>query len=195
MNAGTAAINAMSAWVTLFVFLPTIAHGQPATGPAAPCANRFPYGPQQFLKKLLAVADEADPDAVPAKFQNAFGMKFRPAITKCPQTQFYTVTKCDWYAHVIIVTVADPKLSEEARAFVVLGDPPLPLSFGDLVRGECLSSTFAEKSLTASGWEGGVTLGEFVTWVYRRGHTKLDFDATRVTPDRDCISTIKIFYQ
>jgi hypothetical protein len=46
---------------------------------------------------------------------------------------FYNAMKCDWYAHVIVVTAAEPKLSGGARAIVVLGDAAQPLSFGDPV--------------------------------------------------------------
>jgi hypothetical protein len=102
--------------------------------------------------------------------------------------RFYNAMKCDWYAHVIIVTAAEPKLSGRARAIVVLGDAAQPLSFGDPVWDDCLSSVLAEKLLAASGWKSGVILGELVTWVYRKGHTRLDFAAVEVAPDRDsCI--------
>src|ERR1700676_4519558 len=96
----TVMISAAAFSITLLI----VAHSQHAASPATPCAGPFPYGPEQFLEKLLLVADEVDPDAVAAKFQQVFAMKLRfEAREHEPGFPTYEATECEWYAPVLIV--------------------------------------------------------------------------------------------
>ena len=190
-------MKAIFAWVTVFFVLPAVVHGQQAKGPPASCIDRFPYGAKLFLERLLMVADEADPYAVPAKFQQVFGVHLPRAIVRDGQTFAYDAMRCDWYAPVHSGTIGDPKLADGVRVFLVVGDMPKPLLFEGSGHDECLSSELADRSITASGWKGGPIVDESVSWEYRKGHTRLNFEANgRVTPDSvACVTEIFIRYQ
>lgn len=196
MSASPAAINTISALVAIFLFLPTIAHGQPATGPAASCANRFPYEPKQFLEKLLTVAEEADPYSIPAKFQLIFGMKFSAADVKDAQSFSYETTACEWYTHVQIGTSSNLSLARGVRVFLSLGEFHIPLRFGNAHHDECLSITVASNSVTAAGWKGGSIELPAVVWLYRKGHTALEIRAVGSgAPDGGpCVTEMVVAY-
>ena len=197
MSASPAAINTISALVAIFLFLPTIAHGQPATGPAASCANRFPYEPKQFLEKLLTVAEEADPYSIPAKFQLIFGMKFSAADVKDAQSFSYDATACEWYTHVQIGTSSNLKVSGGTRVFLSVGEFQKPLRFGDAHRDECLSREVASNSIVAAGWTGGPIENPVVFWAYGKGHTRLEIMVKGGTTPNGvmCVTEILVRYQ
>ena len=189
-------MKAILAWAAVFVVLPAVVHCQQAKGPGASCIDRFPYGPKQFLERLLTVADEADPYAVPAKFQQVFGMKLPRATVQNAQAFTYDVMRCDWYTPVHTGTMSS-KFADSAQVFLIVGDMPKPLLFSASGRDECLSSELTDRSMTASGWKGGPIAANSPYWEYRKGGTRFNFQANRgVTPDGvACVTAIFIRYQ
>ena len=199
MRGEWAVMRAMTIAALAFsIALPVVAHSQRAASPATGCVDPFPYEPRQFLEKLLVVADEVDPYAVPAKFQQVFAMKLRVKAREAdPQFPIYTVTECEWYTRVLIASVVDRRLSPKSRVVLLIGNVPQELTFRDSRRGECLSSEIADKSLVASGWSGGIVRSEKITWIYRKGRAELSFAANGIKPGGivACVSVINIRYQ
>jgi hypothetical protein len=176
--------------------LPIVTHSQGVAPPTNPCLKQFPYGPEKFLEKLIAVAGEVDSENVLHKFQESFGVKLHYMETKDHLIHTYNVTRCEWYAHVIIASATDAELTAGAKILLTLGDSPQSLSFGDSLEKKCLSANMLEQSLTVSGWEGGARSGETVTWDYRKGPTRLRFGASGATPEHGpCVSVITVGYQ
>lgn len=196
MSARLAVINAMSAWVTFFVLLPTIAHGQPTPGPVTSCTNRFPYGPRQFLEKFLTVAEEADPYSTAAKFQLIFNMKFSASDVKDAQSFHYHVAACEWYTHVQIETSSNLNVSRGVRVLLSVGEFHKPLRFGDAHHDECLSIEVASNSVSASGWKGGPIELPAVVWIYRKGHTALEIRAvgSGAPNGGPCVTEMEVAY-
>jgi hypothetical protein len=192
-NSRPVAINALSVWVAISVSLATISHGQPETGPAASCTKRFPYGAERFLEKLIVVADEVNPDSVVNTFQHVFDVSLRVVEKIDYQLRIYNAAGCEWYAHVVIGTGLDQKVSGGERVVLILGDFPSPLLFGSH-GDECLSSKLADKLLTASSWKERLLSGELV---YRKGSTKFEYFASgKMRADDDsCISSITIRFR
>lgn len=173
---------------------PRVAYGGAATAEATSCAKLFPYEPEQFLAKLLAVSDETDLYAVPATFQHAFEMKLPHAIIKDAKTFAYDALPCEWYARVHVMSVDERKPGSATRAYLSIGELPQPLLFGE--SNECLSSDLATKSVEANGWHGGLLPGEVVAWGYRKGHALINFiPVGKVTPSgSDCVSNITVIF-
>ena len=198
MSASPAPINTISALVAIFVFPPTIAHGQPATGPAASCGNRFPYGPESFLEKLLIVANESEAAAVPATFQRVFNMKLRKTPATGDSLIFgYGATSCEWYARILIIWTRDANLSAGIPAYVRIGDLPKPLLFDGPLRDNCLSVELADRSLKSSGWKDGITAeADVAMWIYAKSHAELTLFVTGAA-DRSmrCVSELSLIYR
>jgi hypothetical protein len=183
----------------LSIALPVVAHSQHAASLATPCASPFPYGPEQFLEKLLVVADEVDPDAVAAKFQQVFAMKLRFEARKPPRFPTYEATECEWYAPVLIVPmpVVEPKPSPQVRTLLSVGSRLQTLLFRGSTADQCLSPRLAQKSLAAAGWQGGVVPTDTINYLYRKGHAELSFAAIGVQaagPVVACVPEITIRY-
>jgi hypothetical protein len=181
--------------------LPIVAHSQHAASPAARCGNPFPYGPEQFLKKLLVVAEEADPHGhvVAAKFQQVFAMKLRYEAREHEPDKLptYEATECEWYAPVMIVAGVEPKPSPQEQTLLSVGDRLHPLLFHGAAADQCLLRGVAEKSIAAAGWQGGVVMTDTLNWLYRKGHAQLSFDAIGVQlagPVVACLSDITLRY-
>jgi len=165
--------------VAALAAVPVIAHGQHAAPSATRCANPFPYGPEQFLDKLLVVADEIDPhaSAVAAKFEQVFSMKLRFEAREHEATKFptYESTECEWYAPVVIAAVIETKPSPQERTLLSVGNRSQALLFHAPAANECLSPGLAEKSLVAGGWHGGSVPTDTIRYLYRKGHAELSF--------------------
>lgn len=188
-------------WISFFCALPAIAHGQHTEGQMASCASRFPYGPEQFLDKLLSVARETDPhaSAVVAKFQQVFAMNLRFEARKHEPTKFrsYEATDCEWYAPVVIVAVVEPKPSSQDGTLLSVGDQLHELLFHGAAADQCLTRELAEKSIAAAGWQGGVFMTDTLNWLYRKGHAELSFDVIGVKSAGTvvaCVSEITLRY-
>lgn len=184
----------------LLLASPAIVFGRSAAGPVASCAHRFPYGPEQFVEKLLMVAGEVEADAVRAKFQQTFGVTLRLLPRKNPRVLTYNAPECEWYTQVSITSVDDTKLSllTLTRVSLSVGDLSRRLLFDGPRGDECLRVLFIGKSLTTSGWMGGLQpSGEIASWIYRRRRTRLVLATTdwSVNPDTACVTRISVLYQ
>jgi hypothetical protein len=178
--------------------LPVVAYSQQAASPATACATPFPYGPKQFLEKLLVVADETDPQAVAAKFQQVFTTKLR-IETRAGDPHFptYEATWCEWYAPVAIVSVVETGQSPQVRTLLSVGSRPRTLRFRGPGAEECLSPGLARESLAAAGWQGGVVPTDKINWLFRKGQARLSFAAIGVQLAGGvvaCVSEMSIRY-
>jgi hypothetical protein len=187
-------------WAGFLLGLPASDYCQSAAGPTASCASRFPYGPEQFVEKLLTVAGEVEADAVLAKFQQSFGLTLRSLPRKNPRISTYSATECQWYTRVLITSVEDAKLSQLTltRVSLSVGDLSRRLLFDGPRGDECLRVVFVNKSLTTSGWTAGPRpSGEIASWIYRKGRTKLVFSTTdwSVNPEPACVTEITVLYR
>jgi Ca2+-binding RTX toxin-like protein len=199
-----AELKARPAWAAVFVVLlgqmlfvmsPAFAYGQPDATPTTACANKFPYRPEQFLEKFLALTGESDPYTVPATFQHIFEMKLSHAIVRGTRVFSYDAMPCEWYTHVHIMTLSDSRSG--TRVFLSIGDLPQPLLFVDSEREKCLSVDLVTKSMEASGWRGGSLEGSYVVWGYRKGSVLVNLQANgRKTPySPECVTNITVNYK
>ena len=164
----------------------------------ASCAGRFPYSPEKFLENLLVVAGESDVTAVPTAFERVFATKLRKTPLLYDSGSFtYGITGCEWYSDVLISRTHNPKISHGILTEVRIGHFPGALLFAGPQWGECLTIESADKSLTTSGWKGGlVPAGEAVMWEYRTSHAKVVLRTGQdVKPGSRCISVVYLgFY-
>lgn len=174
-----------------------VAYGGTSTAPTAPCVDRFPYGPEQFLAKLLVVVDEQDPYAIPAKFQQIFDMKFPRSKIRKAKDFSYDAVPCAWYAPVHIVTSNYPKLEHGVGVLMEMGNILKPFLFNSRAQDECLSVGLADRLMTVSGWKGGAVGDESESWSYRKGHVRLGLEAISVRPDGAvlCVTMVSMRYE
>jgi hypothetical protein len=179
------------------IALPVIAHSQHAAPPATPCANPFPYEPERFLEKLLVVADEVDPSAVAAKFQQVFAVKLRVVAREGePQFPSYEATWCEWYAPVVIVSLVQSNPSPQVHTLLSIGTRLRTLLFLGTRGEQCLSLGFAKKSLAAAGWRDATVLTDTIHWSYRKGHAQLSLNGSVIRPGDTvaCMSEISLHF-
>lgn len=195
-------VRKMSISVAALTALPIVAHSQHAAPSASHCARSFPYGPEQFLDKLLMVASEAEPhaSAVAAKFQKVFAMKLRFEAREHESGGFptYEATECEWYAPVVVVEVVEPRSAPHVRTLLSIGSRPQVLLFRGLAADQCLSPGLAQKSLAAAGWQGGVVPTDTINYLYRKGNAELGFTPIGIKPAGAvvaCVPEITIRYQ
>jgi hypothetical protein len=129
---------------------PALTHAEEA------CTTRLPCTEEGFVTRLLTVADETHPAAVPGALDQAFGVE----LTR----------------HTLVFVSAMLETSERFGVvrFVRLGDTWYPLSFG--TPGACVTFEPLDRLLQADGWQGGRTEGaqsKSEVWVYRKGRTQL----------------------
>jgi hypothetical protein len=139
-----------AARLLLMAAVPTLAH------PGEACATRLPCTAEAFVERLLTVADETRPAAVPGALDQAFGVE----LTR----------------HTLVFVSAMLETSEPFSVvrFVRLGDTWYPLSFG--TPGACVTFEPLDRLLQADGWQGGRTQGAHrhsEVWVYRKARTQL----------------------
>jgi hypothetical protein len=123
---------------------------QPCCAPARPCR------PDEFVKLLLRVADETDPQAVLRDFDQVFGVGLA------------------LHTRVLVSAMLDRPARNNVLRFVRLGDPWYPLSFGNA--DDCLGFEPIDRLLRADGWQGGRTASgagaPAEAWVYQKGSTQ-----------------------
>jgi hypothetical protein len=161
------------------------------------CMKHFPYTPEEFMRKLLLVANEADPYAVPAKFEQAFDVKLHPYGTASPRQFIYkSPESCEWYTQVRVSTSGDLKITAGTRVFLEIGTNEQSLNFGDPHGAQCLSTELVDRALKADGWSGGPVVWEIVTWGYRKGRAKIGFlPGGSTTPDGPrCLNEVTVGY-
>lgn len=139
-----------AACLLLMAAVPALAHAEEA------CATRLPCTQEAFVERLLTLADETRPAAVPATLDQAFGVE----LTR----------------HTLVFVSAMLETSEPFSVvrFVRLGNTWYPLSFG--TPGACVMFEPLDRLLQADGWQGGRTQGaqrHSEVWVYRKARTQL----------------------
>ena len=141
----------------------------------------LPSTAEQFVARLLMVADAGAPAEVPADFDRAFGVELA------------------LHTRVLVSAPLEGESRHDVKRFVRLGDEWYPLSFG--ASGVCLTYGTLEALLKADGWEGGAAQapgrpGE--RWLYRKARTQLLAEAARDTDPAtavDCIGSILISFR
>jgi hypothetical protein len=128
----------------------------PSGADQASGAPARPSSPDEFVQRLLRVADETDPQAVLRDFEQVFGVELA------------------LHTRVLVSALLDLPARNNVLRFVRLGDPWYPLSFGNA--DDCLGFEPLDRLLRADGWQGGRTAGvagaPAEVWVYQKGRTQ-----------------------
>jgi hypothetical protein len=164
----------LAAWALALIALP-------ASADQAAGASGLPSTAEQFVARLLMVADARAPADVPSDFDRAFGVELA------------------LHTRVLVSGSLEGDSKHGVTRFVRLGDEWYPLSFG--ASGACLTYGTLEPLLKADGWEGGAAQaparpGE--RWLYRKARTQLLAEAARDTDPAtavDCIGSILISFR
>ncbi|HXO63354.1 MAG TPA: hypothetical protein VN882_01520 [Steroidobacteraceae bacterium] len=122
-----------------------------AAGAAQPqaCGEPSPCTAGEFGARLVKLADEQDPNAVPGAFDDAFGVGLAR------------------HTRVLISTALPTEGQNNVRRFVQLGDTWYPLSLG--VAGECVSFELLDRLLKADGWARSRTTAPGAeVWTYQK---------------------------
>jgi hypothetical protein len=192
----------LALWVLSLAFGSADARAQAASMPTAGeklCMRNFPYSAEEFLKKLLLVANEADPYTVPAAFEQSFDMKLHPYGQVAPREFIYQTlpTACEWYAQVHIYTSSDLKVSEGVRVQLGMGAIAQPLTFDAPSGVECLSTEAIARILQADGWSARHVEWEITLSIYSKGRTTIEFLPNgRQTPNGPaCLTQLTVNYR
>jgi hypothetical protein len=163
------------------------------------CMKSFPYSAAEFLRKLLLVANEADPYAVPARFEQAFDMKLHPYGQASARSFIYQTSSgsCEWYTQVHINSSSDLKISGGVRVQLGMGAIAQPLTFDDPRAAECLSTESIDRVLQADGWSAQHVDWEIVLWSYRKGRTTIQFlpNGSRTPNGPECLTELTVSYR
>jgi hypothetical protein len=150
----------------------------PGGAQAAACCSQPPGSAEQFVARLLRVADETQPARVATDFQAVFG------------------TQLARYTRVLVSELMSASRNGVAR-FVQLGEADRPLRFDASDR--CISFAVLADGLRADHWEGGMTeVPGFPgrTWHFLKGGTQLTADAaTGRGAAAACVGTIVITFR
>jgi len=189
-------------FVLSLALTPGNARAQAASIPPAPeklCMKHFPYSAGEFLRKLLLVVNEADPYALPARFEQAFDMKLHPYGQASARSFFYQTSSgsCEWYTQVHINSSSDLKISGGVRVQLGMGAIAQPLTFDDPRGAECLSTESIDRVLQADGWSAQHVDWEIVLWSYRKGRTAIEFLPNgSATPNGPaCLTQLTVSYR
>jgi hypothetical protein len=146
----------------------------PDSSKSVACGAPFPFSAEEFMKKLLFVADQSDLRALPKKFEEAFSVHLHETISDDGRTfhagiagrkfEAGALVGCEWYTHVYIGTSDDLNVKDGLHVVVSLGEPPA-FKFGDQ-DWACLRPELLKKMLETDGWTAGVNAG-FETVIYR----------------------------
>ena len=125
----------------------------------------------------MLVANEADPYAVPARFEQAFDMKLHPYGQASARSFIYQTSSgsCEWYTQVHIYSSSDLKISGGVRVQLGMGAIAQPLTFDDPREAECLSTESIDRVLAGGRLERPARGLEIVLWSYRKGRTAIEF--------------------
>ena len=162
--------------------------------------KQFPDSPGEFLKKLLLVANEADPYAVPVRFEQAFDMNLHPYGQASAREFIYQTLpgSCEWYTQVHIHSSSNLKISEGVRVQLGMGAIAQPLTFVDDPRGaECLSTESIDRVLQADGWSAQHVEWEITLSIYSRGRTTIEFlpNGSRTPNGPECLTQLTVSYR
>ena len=138
---------------------------------------------QDFVAKLLRVADETHPSAVGRDFDAAFGTELQRRGTY------------------VLVSVQKPQRNDPipgVRGMVMLGDIAHPLNFGDPQ--VCVTLELLDRALTSDGWSGGAPDPlETHLLLYRKGHNEFRIDTMSITDSSGnshrCARYIVVFFK
>lgn len=167
--------GAIRARMLALLALPALASAQ-----APECAAPQLCTPQEFVTRLLQVADEPRPARVPEAFGRAFGSALGP------------------YTRVLVSQPIEGAQKNMPARFVRLGDESHPLRFS--AQPVCVTFGALARGLVRDGWEGGVVTvpgpqGELAR--YLKGHTQLTAQpaAMNAAGAGDCIQSILITFR
>jgi len=130
------------------------------------CPPMEHYTAEEFFRRLVRVANEADPTAVPRAFERQFHLK----LSSTPPAAIVTYRPiCKWVTRMQINVFSEVAGTGGPGASFVVGDVlrPESLYFGVPERGECLSQTMVDAMLKADGWSSGVVRWEIIDWFYK----------------------------
>jgi hypothetical protein len=146
---------------------------QPACHPPDPCSAA------EFVTRLLQVANETQPQRLPADFERAFG----PDLAR--------------HTRVLVSEPVEGAQKNEVARFVRLGDETHPLHFS--AADACVTFAALERGFKADGWEGGVqeVPGAQPVLRYLKGYNQLTAARVRagVRATADCAASIVITFR
>lgn len=161
--------------------------------------KNFPYSAGEFLRKLLLVANEADPYAVPARFEQDFDMKLHPYGQVSPREFIYQTLpgSCEWYTQVHIHSNSDLKISEGVRVQVGMGAIAQPLTFDDPRGAECLSTESIDRVLQVDGWSARHVEWEIALSIYSKGRPTIEFlpNGSQTPNGPECLTQLTVSYR
>jgi hypothetical protein len=147
------------------------------------CPKRVMCTTQDFVTRLIRVADETKPSAVGREFNAAFGTELQRRGVS------------------VFVSMQEPKNTDPipgVRGVVMLGDVAHPLNFGDPRVGVTIE--MLDRMLTSDGWSGG-TADPLDTQflLYRKGHNEFRIDPMSITDSSGnshrCARYIVVFFK
>lgn len=144
------------------------------------CGEPSPCTAEEFGTRLLKLADELDPDAVPRVFAAAFGVGLAR------------------HTRVLVSTRLPTESQNNVKRFVQLGDAWYPLSLG--APGECVSFERLDRLLKADGWAGSRTTAPGAeVWTYQKWRREVSLSAGQTgvaagNTDR-CVGSIVLTYR
>jgi hypothetical protein len=135
------------------------------------CAGPEPCTVEAFGAQLVKLADEQDPQAVPADFAAAFGVGLAR------------------HTRVMVSTLLPTDSQNAVKRFVRLGDASYPLSLG--VPGDCVGLGLLDRLLKADGWTAvrSAAPGPEV-WTYGKWRREVS-----VTARDSCVQSVVLTYR
>jgi hypothetical protein len=171
-----------------------------AHGPGVACNSVFPYSVEEFMRRLMLLADEPNPWKVRQKFEQVFEVKFSH-FHGDDFHRFYQWMKvgCEWYAAASVFIDNGMANKAYARSIVDISAYNMPvLEFKYADKTKCLTSEMMTWLLRADGWEGGVAKFEAtISLAYRKPDATIDAQlGAPLNPERQmvCVESIKIRY-
>jgi hypothetical protein len=147
--------------------------GRTAAPVAAPetCAGPSSCTVEAFAARLVKLADEQDPQAVPGDFAAAFGVELAR------------------HTRVLVSTMLPTESQNNVKRFVQLGDAWYPLSLG--VPGDCVGLGLLDGRLKADGWTGVRTTAPGPqVWTYRKWRREVSVSARG-----SCVQSVVLTYR
>jgi len=144
--------------------------------PPPMCDRPFPYSAQEFMHKLVRVADETDPNlnSVQKRVAEVFQVRTLQKLWSADGQRFAYGPKesCDWYVHLAVWEVHALNSKTVASIEVDIGERSTILEFKETRKSICLTLPIADRVLKADGWTGGVPFVQ--GWSqYQHGSTNL----------------------
>ncbi len=135
---------------------------------------------EEFAARLVRLADEQDPQAVPRAFAAAFGVELAR------------------HTRVRVSTLLPTESQHNVKRFVQLGDAWYPLSLG--AGAECVSSELLDRLLKADGWLGGrSTAPGREVWTYQKWRREVSVSGREIglaaANAGSCVGSIVLTYR